>query len=153
MVSPALSILSGLAFGQSATLLPSFIITAALFVSFTLGDMYGVSLAAGGMLSTLVSTMIIYSYGPIVDNAKTIISICEIEDAKENIAILDRAADQPKAIATGYSIGSGCMVSIAVFGAFATSTEQIVVNILKPVELGSLLFGSMLPYLYSGLIL
>ena len=132
---------------------PSLIITLTLFYSFTLGDMYGVSLAAVGMLSNVISTLTIYSFGPIVDNAKTIITIREIEGAKENIGILDRAADQSKAIGNGFSIGSACLVSIAVFGAFATSTDQIVVNILKPVELGSLLFGSMIPYLFSGLIL
>ena len=120
---------------------------------FQLGDIYGVSLAAVGMLAGASVTLTIYGFGPIVDNAKSIGRICELEDAKENLETLDSAGDAAKAVGSGFAIGSAGLVTIAVFGAFATSTDLLVVNILKPVELAGLLFGATLPYVFSGCIL
>ena len=115
--------------------------------------MYGVSLAAVGMLASAPVTLMVYGFGPIVDNAKSIGRICELEDAKENLETLDSAGDAAKAVGSGFAVGSAGLVTVALFGAFATSTDLLVVNILKPVELAGLLFGAMLPYVFSGLIL
>ena len=105
------------------------------------------------MLASASVTLTVYGFGPIVDNAKSIGRICELEDAKENLETLDSAGDAAKAVGSGFAIGSAGLVTIAVFGAFAASTDLLVVNILKPVELAGLLFGATLPYVFSGFIL
>ena len=99
--------------------------------------MYGISLAALGMLSTLSIGLTIDGYGPIADNAGGIAEMTELETARENTDILDAAGNTTAAIGKGFAIGSACLVSLALFGAFATSTDLFIVNILKPRSLGN----------------
>lgn len=116
-----------------------------------MADMYGIALAAIGMLSTLSIGLTIDGYGPISDNAGGIAEMCELENARINTDILDAAGNTTAAIGKGFAIGSACLVALALFGAFATETKIYVVNILKPLEFASLIFGAMLPYLFSAM--
>lgn len=116
-----------------------------------MADMYGIALAAIGMLSTLSIGLTIDGYGPISDNAGGIAEMCELESARINTDILDAAGNTTAAIGKGFAIGSACLVALALFGAFATETKIYVVNILKPLEFASLIFGAMLPYLFSAM--
>ena len=123
----------------------------AIFISFSLADMYGIALAALGMLSTLCIGLTIDGYGPIADNAGGIAEMCDLEEARENTDILDAAGNTTAAIGKGFAIGSACLVALALFGAFATEAGLVIVNILKPLEFAGLMFGAMLPYLFTAM--
>lgn len=85
--------------------------------------MYGISLAALGMLSTISIGLTIDGYGPISDNAGGISEMCELANARQNTDILDAAGNTTAAIGKGFAIGSACLVAVALFGAFATDTN------------------------------
>ena len=142
--------ISGLALGYYSTFIPVVAIALSIFVSFTLADMYGIALAALGMLSTLCIGLTIDGYGPIADNAGGIAEMTELEGARENTDILDAAGNTTAAIGKGFAIGSACLVALALFGAFATETDLIMVNILKPLEFAGLIVGAMLPYIFTA---
>jgi len=130
---------------------PVLCIASTIFVAFTLADMYGIALAAVGMLSTLTIGLTIDGYGPIADNAGGIAEMCDLENARINTDILDAAGNTTAAIGKGFAIGSACLVALALFGAFATETGIFIVNILAPLEFAGLIFGAMLPYLFSAM--
>lgn len=113
--------------------------------------MYGIALSAIGMLSTLSIGLTIDGYGPIADNAGGIAEMCDLENARINTDILDAAGNTTAAIGKGFAIGSACLVSLALFGAFATETGVFIVNILAPLEFAGLIFGAMLPYIFSAM--
>ena len=137
--------------GYYSTFVPVCMICLAIFISFSLADMYGIALAALGMLSTLCIGLTIDGYGPIADNAGGIAEMCGLEEARENSDILDAAGNTTAAIGKGFAIGSACLVALALFGAFATEAGLVVVNILKPLEFSGLMFGAMLPYLFTAM--
>lgn len=119
--------------------------------------MFGISLAALGMLSTLTTALTIDGYGPISDNAG---GICEMSGANEwarrRTDALDAAGNTTAAIGKGFAIGSACLVALALFGAFITRVAEIDpsaynVNILEPFTFAGLLFGAMIPYAFSAL--
>ena len=74
----------------------------------------------------------------------------QLENARTNTDILDEAGNTTAAIGKGFAIGSACLVALALFGAFATETGLVVVNILKPLEFAGLIFGAMLPYYFTA---
>ena len=113
--------------------------------------MYGIALAALGMLSTLSIALTIDGYGPISDNAGGIAEMCDLDKARKNTDTLDAAGNTTAAIGKGFAIGSACLVALALFGAFATETNLIVVNILKPLEFAGLIYGAMLPYIFTAM--
>jgi H(+)-translocating pyrophosphatase len=116
-----------------------------------MADMYGIALAAIGMLSTLTIGLTIDGYGPISDNAGGIAEMSDLPNARKNTDILDAAGNTTAAIGKGFAIGSACLVALALFGAFATECNITNVNILKPMEFSGLIFGAMLPYLFTAL--
>lgn len=113
--------------------------------------MYGIALAALGMLSTLTLALTIDGYGPVADNAGGIAEMCKMENARLNTDILDSAGNTTAAIGKGFAIGSACLVALALFGAFAVDVNMTVVNILKPLEFSGLIFGAMLPYMFTAM--
>jgi len=146
------NIIIGLSLGYRSTMVPVLSIALAIFVSFSLGNMYGISLAAIGMLSTLTTGLTIDGYGPIADNAG---GICEMTSADEwartRTDALDAAGNTTAAVGKGFAIGSACLVALALFGAFVTRTGMSEVNILKPLEFSGLIIGAMLPYYFSAM--
>ena len=112
--------------------------------------MYGIALAALGMLSTMTIGLTIDGYGPIADNAGGLAEMCDLQEARHNTDILDAAGNTTAAIGKGFAIGSACLVAVALFGAFATETGLVVVNVLKPLEFAGLIFGAMLPYYFTA---
>lgn len=112
--------------------------------------MYGISLSALGMLSTMTVGLAIDGYGPIADNAGGIAEMSDLNEARENTDILDAAGNTTAAIGKGFAIGSACLVALALFGAFATETGMTEVNLLKPLEFAGLIYGAMLPYYFTA---
>jgi Na+/H+-translocating membrane pyrophosphatase len=128
-----------------------FAIATTIFISFLLANMYGISLAALGMLSTLSIGLTIDGYGPIADNAGGIAEMCDLGEVRKRTDILDAAGNTTAAIGKGFAIGSACLVALALFGAFVTRSHMVEVNILRPVEFAGLIVGSMLPYWFSAM--
>ena len=117
---PSTNIIKGLSLGFYSTIVPVIAICATIFISFSLANMYGISLAALGMLSTLSLALTIDGYGPISDNAGGIAEMSELAEARERTDILDAAGNTTAAIGKGFAIGSATLVALALFGAFVT---------------------------------
>merc|ERR1711868_115925 len=119
---------------------------------FTLVDMYGVALAAIGMLSTLATGLTIDAYGPVCDNAGGIAEMAfEDEDLRAKTDALDAAGNTTAAIGKGFAIGSAALVSLALFGAFCVRANVDRVEVLNPWTFTGLLMGAMLPYWFSAM--
>ena len=112
--------------------------------------MFGISLAALGMLSTLATCLSIDVFGPVCDNAGGIAEMAGChESVRAKTDSLDAAGNTTAAIGKGFAIGSAALVSLALFGAFSTKVgwlEQYGVNMLRPVTFSFLIIGAMLPY-------
>lgn len=145
------NIIGGLALGFHSTVIPVAAIAMTIFISFTLANMYGISLAALGMLSTLAIALTIDGYGPISDNAGGIAEMSDLDEARQRTDILDAAGNTTAAVGKGFAIGSACLVALALFGAFVTRSNMISVNILRPLEFSGLILGAMLPYSFSAM--
>ena len=150
----ATNIIYGLALGYKSTILPVTLLSIVIYLSFYLGDMYGVSLAALGMLSNLATCLAIDVYGPICDNAGGIAEMAELpETVREKTDALDAAGNTTAAIGKGFAIGSACLVGLALFGAFVTRAhlELASVSLVSPLIFASLVFGAMIPYWFSAM--
>lgn len=150
----ATNIIYGLALGFKSCIIPVTLLSIDVYVSFKLADMYGVALAALGMLSNLATCLSIDVYGPVCDNAGGIAEMAELDPAVREITdALDAAGNTTAAIGKGFAIGSACLVGLALFGAFVTRSglELQEVSILSPMIFASLLFGAMIPYWFSAM--
>jgi len=166
------NIIDGLALGYQSTVIPIVCLAVTVLFSFTWAAMYGVALAAIGMLGALPIALSIDGYGPIADNAGGISEMSNLEESvRENTDDLDAAGNTTAAIGKGFAIGSACLVALALFGAFVTrvyvTVNQMVldgeveagfdassvynVNILEPFTFAGLLLGAMLPYWFSAM--
>jgi Na+/H+-translocating membrane pyrophosphatase len=155
----ATNIIYGLALGYQSCIIPVIIIACIIFFSLRSAGMYGVALAALGMLSTLSTCLAIDVYGPISDNAGGIAEMVELPSSvRDKTDALDAAGNTTAAIGKGFAIGSAALVSLALFGAFITrasadmdkgSLATMGVNLLNPVVFASVVFGAMVPYWYA----
>jgi inorganic pyrophosphatase len=147
----ATNIIYGLALGYKSTILPVTLLSIVIYLSFYLGDMYGVALAALGMLSNLATCLAIDVYGPICDNAGGIAEMSELpETVREKTDALDAAGNTTAAIGKGFAIGSACLVGLALFGAFVTRAHLELASV-SPLIFASLVFGAMIPYWFSAM--
>ena len=114
--------------------------------------MFGIALAALGILSTLAIALSIDGYGPISDNAGGIAEMSNLgEETRNRTDILDAAGNTTAAVGKGFAIGSAALVALALFGAFSTRAELADVNILRPLQFAGLIVGAMLPYAFSAM--
>merc|ERR1740138_84352 len=152
----ATNIIYGLALGFKSCIIPVTLLSIDVYVSFKLADMYGVALAALGMLSNLATCLAIDVYGPVCDNAGGIAEMAELDPAVREITdALDAAGNTTAAIGKGFAIGSACLVGLALFGAFVTRLSAeggiTTVDLLDPITFAGLLVGAMLPYWFSAM--
>jgi H+-translocating diphosphatase len=146
------NIILGLALGYMSNIIPILCIAFTIYVSFTFAGMYGIALAALGMLGCLPIALSIDGYGPISDNAGGIAEMCGMHPSVRQFTDkLDAAGNTTAAIGKGFAIGSACLVGLALFGAFVTRTGIDQVNVLRPIEFAGLLLGAMLPYAFTAL--
>lgn len=146
------NIILGLALGYMSTIIPVLCVAITIYISFTFAGMYGIALAALGMLGCLPIALAIDGYGPIADNAGGIAEMTGLhKSVRAATDKLDAAGNTTAAIGKGFAIGSACLVSLALFGAYVTKANIPGVNILKPLEFSGLLIGAMIPYAFSAL--
>jgi H(+)-translocating pyrophosphatase len=146
------NIIFGLAAGYKSVTVPTFALALTIFIAFKIADMYGISLAALGMLSTLATGLSIDAYGPITDNAGGVAEMAGLPpSARVKTDVLDAAGNTTAAIGKGFAIGSAALVSLALFGAFVTRVHMNGVDILKPLTFAGLLIGAMLPFWFSAM--
>ncbi|RLN08387.1 pyrophosphate-energized vacuolar membrane proton pump-like [Panicum miliaceum] len=148
----ATNVIFGLALGYKSVIIPIFAIAVGIYVSFTIAAMYGIAVAALGMLSTIATGLSIDAYGPISDNAGGIAEMAGMSHRiRERTDALDAAGNTTAAIGKGFAIGSAALVSLALFGAFVSRAGVKVVDVLSPKVIIGLVVGAMLPYWFSAM--
>jgi K(+)-stimulated pyrophosphate-energized sodium pump len=153
----ATNIIYGLALGYKSSVIPVVILVITIVISSILAGMYGIAISAIGMISTIAIGLTIDAYGPVSDNAGGIAEMAELgKDVRDRTDTLDAAGNTTAAVGKGFAIGSAALTSLALFAAFITraraqSEEFNSIELLDPLVFGGLLFGAMLPFIFSAM--
>ncbi len=148
----ATNIIAGLGLGMQSTAAPIICIVAGVLGAAHFAGLYGVAIAALGMLSTTGIQLAVDAYGPIADNAGGIAEMShQAPEVRQRTDKLDAVGNTTAAIGKGFAIGSAAMTALALFAAFMQQSGIVGIDISKPLVMGGLFVGGMLPYLFSAM--
>ena len=154
----ATDLITGMSVGMLSTVIPILAVSVAMIVAYFLSHLYGIAIAAVGMLSTLGMTLSMDTYGPVADNAAGIAEMAHLgEKVRERAEELDAVGNTTAAIGKGFAIGSAALTALALFATFNQTIvnlgKSIVMDLSNPSVVAGIFIGALMPFLFSALAL